>query len=218
MRYLVHFFIVFLLLIFFVTPSIGIAADDWQYWHKYQLKTLDSKHFVARVEGEQRLRDHFSESYLANIQAGFLLKAGSHFDIGPFYKFQYSKNLLGRYSDESRWSLESNLKTKWSDWGFKDRNLFEYRDLSNRDRCRYRNQITISRDLKVKSFKFSPYISEEIFYDFKDAFNQNRVSSGITIPINQHFSFTLYYLLRNTRSGSDWTEDHILGTTLGIAI
>ncbi len=194
------------------------AQDDWQYWHSYQLKMDVAEPIQLRVDGEQRLRDNFSDSFLANVQAGFLWKLNRYFDAGPFFKYERSKDSKGRHTNENRWLIEANLKADWKQFRLKNRHRIAYRNRNTFDSWRYRNQLRLSYVIPVKAIKLEPFASEEIFYESDDAFNQNRVQLGASTHLNDHLSLTLYYMLKSNRSGTDWNEVHVLGSALTVTL
>jgi len=193
------------------------ARDDWQVWHSYQLKWEFIEDLTLRVNGEQRITDDFTDSTLANMQVGFLWKASKYFDLGPFFKYERSKNSKGVHTNENRWLIEANLKGKWGRFGLQDRNRVAYRNRNSFDSWRYRNRVKIYYEIPVKKLKFVPFASEELFYESDDAFNQNRIQFGLVTYFNKHVALATYYMIRSKRSGSDWNDDQVLGTSLGFS-
>ena len=202
-----------------VLPFNLWAQDDWQYWHQYQLSVAMPKSTKFLISGQQRLRDNFSESFHADIETGLLWKPLSYLEAGPFFKYQREKTAKGDHINENRYSVELSLTPKWRKFTLKDRNRFEYRNRNTTDGWRYRNQIKVSFRFPARKIELEPYLSEEIFYDFDaQKFNQSRASVGLTTHLHKHVSVSLFYLLQSKKTGSNWREDHVLGSQLVISV
>jgi hypothetical protein len=212
------FICLFLLMVQCVFAVPALARDDWQYWNNFQLKAPIYKELRLQVAGEQRIRDDFSDLFLANVSAGLLWQPYHFLEFGPFYKFEHEKSSSGKRTDENRYYLEASLK--WKRWGFKfkDRSRGEYRNIAGEDAFRYRNQFKIAYPLEIKKLQVTPYMSNEIFYDGdKDEWNQNRFISGLTFRLTRFANVSVYYMLRSKRSGHDWDEFNVLGSNFSLS-
>lgn len=194
------------------------GADDGQFWHSYSLKAKLAEDFSFKVTGEQRITDDFSKSTVANVSPGFLWHPSEHFEIGPFFKYERSKAGNGDHVNERRWLLEGTLKGSLGPLKISDRNRIAYRDRSSTDEWRYRNRIKLAYPIPVKSITLSPFVSEEIFWQWNEgSFNQNRVQLGVAAKLNKHVSFSLYYMIKSNRRGADWDDAQVVGTSLGLS-
>jgi len=215
----VLFCFMFMLLMLGTEVSPAFARDDWQFWHSYHLKASLMENLQFRVAGEQRLRDDFSDSFLAHVDTGFLWKPLSFFEIGPHFRYEREKKSGAKHGNETRYYLEAHLKAMFKGIQFQNRGRIEYRNKSTTDTWRYRNRFKLGYGIPVKKIKFTPYVSEEIFFETRSqGMNQNRFSVGLTTHLNKHIAISLYYLLKSKRSGTGWNEDHVLGTSLGVTL
>lgn len=105
-----------------------------------------------------------------------------------------------RYRPLARWLLE-------------DRNRVEFRWVDGSYSTRYRNRLTVERDLLVDRFRFTPYASAEIFYDFASGtLDMQQYSAGIQWPYRRLFMLETYYLYQH--SSSSPTSTSVFGITL----
>lgn len=98
---------------------------------------------------------------------------------------------------ETRLNFGATLSKTWRDFSFRDRNMFEHRFRSGRiDANLYRQRFQTSHPLKHKNkLFFSPFISEEGYYDLKAGkWLQNEFFAGITRSINRKTSIDISYI------------------------
>ena len=100
-------------------------------------------------------------------------------------------------------------------------------DMSDRNRAegliglpqnpiRFRNKLVL--DLPLRSGRWTPFLSDEVFYDFsKSAWTQNRFQAGFGHELSSRLRLDFFYLERNARQ-SNPTATHALGTTLQIKL
>jgi hypothetical protein len=82
-----------------------------------------------------------------------------------------------------------------------DRNQVELRYISDEWSWRYRNRLTLERDVKVKSYHFAPYIQAETYYDSRyGKFSRTTVDVGASFPIHRHGEIEPYYEHQNDTS------------------
>ncbi len=193
------------------------ARDDVNYWASVTLEhPLNNK---VRIIWNPlwRVRDDVSESFYLASRQGVGYKVSKSLDLAASYFYAEEKNIAGRWVPENR--LELQTTCKWGLWDLKwsDRNRFEYRSVDDKEKWRYRNALKIAKPVKVWGSEFSPYVSDEIFYDFKkDELNQNRVSVGVTKKLIENVTLDVYYMVKSDKTGRDWNETQILGTSLTV--
>lgn len=80
-----------------------------------------------------------------------------------------------------------------------DRNRGEMRFVKSKPfSTRYRNKLQLERDFALGHLVYTPYISEEVFYDTRyDAWNRNRSSAGVQVPAGAHVVLETYILRQN---------------------
>lgn len=204
----------FLIIGVFALCDVGIvnAGDDWQYWNELILKREVTQELDFHIKLEQRLVDDFGEFFLHNYAPGFVYKFNSHFDAELNYKFEREKGKR-RWTNEHRLEMISIIKWQWSEFSFKLRNRLEYRNIDGDQNWRSREKIKVTRAVGFDGFYLTPYISEEIFYDFRVGdFNQNRVSIGVSKKIISGLEMSIYYLFKSNKRSGKWTHANVLGT------
>jgi hypothetical protein len=120
----------------------------------------------------------------------FEAQVGAHVDYNPNHHlilrtgYRYGTAVGNNNDDfrEHRLITEQTLR-KLLPGGFllSDRNREDFRFINGDFSFRYRNRVTIERELPVlKSRTITPYISGEIFYDTRfNEWNRNRVAVGV---------------------------------------
>ena len=145
----------------------------------------------------------------------FLFKPNKHISFGPGYRYQRLSPVRERLTYEHRLALNATLsfnlpgKIKLS-----DRNLYEYRWRSSRsDTARYRNRIIVERPCKIAKRTFTPYVLDEVFYDFVlDKFSRNRFAVGVKKRLDKHFTLDLY-LMRQSDGNIQPGDFNVIGST-----
>lgn len=193
------------------------ASDDWQYWNEFKLKHSVTRHLEAHLKLEQRFVDNFGDFGLHNYAPGILYTVSEHFDFELNYKYEREKKKNG-WTDEHRLEIIPILKWRWSEFGFKLRNRLEYRKIESAESWRWREKIKITRPVTMDGFAFTPYVSEEIFYDFRVGdFNQNRIAVGLSKEIGRNLGIGLYYMYKSNKKENSWSGANVLGTKFEIA-
>jgi hypothetical protein len=188
------------------------ASDDWQYWNEVKFKYSIHKKLDFHVKMEQRYVDDFDDFALHNYAPGIVYKVNPQFNFELNYKYEKEKR-KGDWTDEHRMEIISIIKWKWSGFHLMVRNRIEYRSIEGDNRWRLREKLKIKKPYEIIGLRFVPFISEEIFYDFKDdEFNQNRFKAGITKEITKHLEIDLYSMYKSNRSNGDWFGVNVLGT------
>jgi hypothetical protein len=95
-----------------------------------------------------------------------------------------------------------------------NRNRVEFRWNNGTYDFRYRNKTVINRNLKLNGFRFTPYISGELFWDRNHhSWNENQYSFGVQFPYRKILMLDTYYLHQNCTTCSQPHVD-VLGLTL----
>lgn len=193
------------------------ARDDWESWNTLKFKKAINKKVDLNISLEARFQDDMDEFYFGGIQIGPEFKINKYLNISPSY-FWVNSKAKGHFQDEHRYILDGINKLKISVFKLENRLRLEYRDLRSLERFRYRYRFKIGLPTKFFNRSVTPYISEEIFYEERiNEFNQNRFSTGVSLNIIKGVDFDIYYLLRSDRTGRDWSERNVLGTSLSFS-
>ncbi len=96
-----------------------------------------------------------------------------------------------------------------------DRNQVELRYISDKWSWRYRNRLTLERDVKIRSYHFAPYIQAETYYDSRyGKFSRTTEDVGASFPIHKHVEIEPYYEHQNDTSKSPNRQINALGVKL----
>lgn len=207
--------------ILFVFSSLCFARDDWQLVNTYDFKHKVSDRLDLTLQLEQKLNRDLGNYYYYHFQPGFVYQLNEFLDFGLSYCYieeEEERDGGDLWEDENRLVIDPVLKWKAVGFSLDNRLRFEYRyfDL-DKDKWRYRNRLRIKRKISLGGFEFSPFLSEEIFYDFNyDEFNQNRFDLGMEKKINEDIALNLYYRIQSQRRGRDWGETNIIGLNFKI--
>ena len=122
-----------------------------------------------------------AQSYEAQIGAHVDYIPNEHLILRTGYRYGTA---IGDNDDdfkEHRFLTEQTLrKLLPGDLLFSDRNRQDFRFLSGDFSFRYRNRVTIEREVPVFKRTITPYVSGEIFYDTRyNVWNRNRVAIGV---------------------------------------
>lgn len=114
------------------------------------------------------------------------------------------------------------MHVRWLAWAgvlFIDRNRIEVRSISDDISWRYRNRLTMEKQLRLfDQFRFTPYVTAEISFDSRFAtFNRSRFTGGAKFPVVPAFMIDLYYAFSNdTRSSIQ--NKHGVGVTFNLYV
>lgn len=82
---------------------------------------------------------------------------------------------------------------------------------------RYRNRLQVERTLRIRSYHFSPYVSEEVTYASRFAkWSDTAVFAGCLFPFGRHVEFNPYYEHQNNTGNSPNQQLNQLGLMLNL--
>ena len=138
------------------------------------------------------------------VGVGFDKRINKYVSITPTYIYKYAEQTPGRKDIEHRVRFDTTLSFAYKELSIKDRNRVEYRIRHSRpDTVRYRNRITFKHPVKKDGKTiFSPYVADEVFYDFRDGrFFRNEFAAGIERKLSSNFTTEIFYLNRYNTGG-----------------
>ena len=206
--------------ILFWTASVALAKEnDFQLWTELKISYGFGKSpWTLHWATENRFRNNASDYFLFNTTLGFDYKILKWLKGGFFYRFEKQEGK----ARENRIFPQFELAKQFGPVELSNRQRFEIRFFPDDTIFRYRTRFRIAFPIKTEPVSFKPYISEEIFVEPGHGdFDQNRVIAGNSFGFNHDkITFDLYYLLRSsadkdTPTGRNWTQAHVLGTSLG---
>lgn len=191
-------------------------ADDVKMFNFYQIKYKVNDQFDIFVQPDMRFDDDIENYYYYHVRNGVVFHAHDNLDLGTTYRFARNKSSAGAWSNEHRLELDITPKVEVHGFKLSNRGRFEHRWLeSAKDRWRYRNLAKIAYPASIGDFDFTPYISEEAFYDFEvDKMILNWATVGADKKITENLTVGLFYRTETARSGStsEWNTRHVIGT------
>jgi hypothetical protein len=110
------------------------------------------------------------------------------FAVGYHYLTNFNK------PDENRIDLDLTPRyvLPWS-LLLGDRNRFELRLISGAWTWRYRNRLAVERPFRIRSFRFSPYMREEVFYNSKyGTWGEDTYEVGAIFPVRKRIELQPY--------------------------
>lgn len=97
-----------------------------------------------------------------------------------------------------------------------DRNRLEFRWVNGVYNFRYRNKVTVDRALRLNGFRFTPYVSGELFWDRNHhSWNENEYSFGLQLPYKRLLMLDTFYLHENCTTCNQ-QHTNVLGLTLNL--
>jgi len=188
------------------------ASDDWQYWNLLALKHEFNDKVALDIASLQKWQDDVSDLFL---YSGFILptvRLTENVSLGTGYWLE-RKEAGDSWTTENRLLFPLTVGWTAKPWLLQLRNQLEYRDLEDdQDRWRIRERITVKRPVHIGELTVTPFVSEEVFYDFTvEQTNQNRVAAGLSVPWREHMTLTVFYMNKTERDG-DWSSVNVLGT------
>jgi len=135
---------------------------------------------IAKSVEDGEIRN--AQSYEAQIGAHVDYIPNKHLILRVGYRYGTAVGSNDDGFREHRLIAEQTLrKLLPADFLLSDRNREDFRFINGDFSFRYRNRVTIERELPIfKGRNITPYVSGEIFYDTRfDVWNRNRLAVGI---------------------------------------
>lgn len=205
----------------FLTLNVSANTDN-KYYSEYAIKHKLNDKFDLFFTPELRYKNDMEDLYYYHIRAGLTYHADKNLDLSLASRFIQTKDSSGDWSNNDTEYIEMIVTPKIKARGFNlsDANKLEYRFIENaRDRWVYRNLITVAYPAKIGNFEFTPYVSDEVYYDFEiERVNLNWVTIGASKKLTKNLSLGLYYRDETSRVGktTKWVTNQILGSNVTI--
>lgn len=194
-------------------------GGDFQYWNTENVSFKLKDDWKVKVEEEFRFGDGAGDFYYQHSDVGVTYSGIAEWlQAGISYRLVFEEN-DGEWEYENRPHFNATLKHKAEGFTFSDRSRLEWRMPENSyTKWRYRNKLTLGHPLEFNEFKFTPYISDEIFVDFdKGKLDRNRLYSGIDFKITKYLKLDVFYLWQFSKKSHHWESYNVLGTKLKAA-
>jgi hypothetical protein len=187
------------------------AGGAW-LWFEYRQPILGLPPRLPRLS--LRL---FSDTRLHSAAGGLaqqFLRVGPILDAAPWLFLAVHGTIYadrrpdGSFDQEARLEVEPNFYGSVGRFSWNDRNRLEYRWRESGARVRYRNQLRLSYGPLVR--RLVPYVWDEVLFDAREGFNENRVSLGLGFMLSSNVRLDVGYLLRSRVVSDAWQHDHLL--------
>lgn len=155
------------------------------------------------INGLLRFGRNVSRPVDERLGVGFNYRINKYVSLVPDIVYRGAQPFKGRRDYETRFRFAVVLENKWKNFSIADRNQIEYRLRNSRqDSIRYRNRLRFNYPLiKAKKEFFSPFVSDEPFYDFQaKAWTRNEFFVGIGKKFTNNFAADIYYLFVKDRN------------------
>lgn len=201
----------------------ALASGDNKYYSEFSFKHKLNDKFDLFFTSELRYNEDMGNFYYYQLRPGSTFHAHKNLDLALAYRFLQSK-VKGAWDNNDIIQYIEMLaipKIKLGGFDISNANKIERRFYENApDRWVYRNLITFAYPTKIGNFELTPYISNEIYYDFElDRMNLNWATIGGNKKINKYLTLGLYYRDETRRVGrsSKWVTNHVLGSNVSVS-
>jgi hypothetical protein len=201
--------------------------DDSQAWPALSLKLVDKKPWSITTYIESRFADEENPQRLWLISERIGYAALSNLMLGANYTFLHYRvpavaPVPGQSEEPwiSQHRLEFEANPHWGNAHIKValRNRFEIRWTEGADEENYRSRhrLEVTFPISKSGLIESVLISDEPFYDYSAGeFNENRfIPLGVNCRLADQVKLRIYFMERSVKAHNEWTNTHVLGTTL----
>jgi hypothetical protein len=192
------------ILLFVSSPVVSAQAQgplksDTQFWNDIVLTTPIHKRVDFGLTVTTRINSNFNDVLDERWGVGWIIKVNKYLTFTPFYFHRQARQPRLIKEHEERLTLGATLRFPAGKFTIIERNWFERRWREpQRDAWRYRVRGQIEHPFVVKKFKFTGYVSDEVFYDWSlNRWVRNRAAVGGYHAFNKHFTLDLYIMRQN---------------------
>lgn len=196
--------------------------DDQQFWNETQVIKPLTQTKDLLVIGVLRTGRNWQRPVDERIGVGVAFKLNKYLTLQPTYFYVDQQPYAGFRISEHRLIMNATGKATLGKFTFTDRNLLERRVRhTTRDFTVYRNRLQLDHPAQIGSFKFKPFLADEVWYSTQTGsagrlgWFRNRISAGIIKQFNERFNAEFFYLRQDDgklRPGNV----HAIGTLLRV--
>ena len=96
-----------------------------------------------------------------------------------------------------------------------DRNRVDLRSIQGDSSWRYRNRLSVERELSLGCVRMNPYGRFEIYYDSRfDAWSRTQWTAGVTFPINKSLELESYFDFQRDTGGASIRHTKAVGLVI----
>ncbi|MFH1691652.1 MAG: DUF2490 domain-containing protein [Candidatus Omnitrophota bacterium] len=201
--------------------GIVFAEGDNKYYSEFAFKHKLNDQFDVFFTPEFRYKDDMGNFYYYHMRVGSTFHAHKNLDLALAYRFIQNK-ADGEWDNNNIQYIEMIAVPKITLGGFdiSDANKIERRYYQNApNRWVYRNLLRFAYPAKIGGFAFTPYVSNEVYYDFElNKANLDWITLGATKKISDYLTLGVYYRAELSRVGSSnkWVTNQVLGTNVSV--
>lgn len=202
--------IIFLLPIFMFSVGNGECSEN-QLWTKDSIGIRIDDKWSIGFQGALRWEKGTTRLFERHLQFYVHYDFCSSWNIVPSYRQNEKREKVA--NGKSKWKSSQepimDLVKIWDTTCIKisDRNRFHYKSLDKT--WFYRNRLEIAQTFKCKSFKFTPFLSEEIFFKSFREYCQNRWEIGIRVSVSQRIESAISYMQQHEKNENSWNLKQI---------
>lgn len=193
-------------------------------WNTWEVSKSLNASWDIFTHATTRTRDDASELFYHEYRQGVRWKADEHLLLGVNYLFVRDES-SGKPLEEHRGELDMTPRTTVGDLKLSLRGRMALRTIqgsAGEEEWRFRLKPLVAYPLNITGRAVMASLGTDVFYDdTKHAWNQNRLSIGMGLPVGRvigsQVNVGLYYMLQHKRSSAgDWGSNHVLGSKLSI--
>lgn len=202
--------------------TVAPPRDDQQFWNETQVIKPLTQAKDLLVIGVLRTGRNWQRPVDERIGVGVAFKLNKYLTLQPTYFYVDQQPYAGFRISEHRLIMNATGKATLGKFTFTDRNLLERRVRhTTRDFTVYRNRLQLDHPAQIGSFKFKPFLADEVWYSTQTGsagrlgWFRNRISAGIIKQFNERFNAEFFYLRQDDgklRPGNV----HAIGTLLRV--
>lgn len=201
--------------ILILISPLFLSADDFdnQVWLTTNIsKSLSS--FAVSASYECRYGQDVSEIVLDRQTITLFKKLSPHWAVDGSFK------ILNLYKSGNKIAWNVPYASIYYYWNWGDLKFDNYSRLEYHLNADYDNFFRFRGKLRCKSSKplfqgFTPYLADEIFYDFNDVrFKWNRNYFGVTTKLSAVFGLDIFYCLQSIQAEPKWVFYNAGGISL----
>jgi len=192
-----------------VFPSPVHAAEVWT---SYEIRVpLDDPaspgpHWL-KLTNDLRYGANYPGVGQVLVRLGPVWEASSFLTVATHLTTNAERTSLAPFNPEFRLELEPTFRFRFGDVRLNDRVRLERRMFEDEARWRLRNRLQFN--YHPDGWVWVPYLWNEVFIE-DGAYNQNRLSLGVSGSHGESASMRIGYLLRSREDAGSWDQTHAL--------
>ncbi len=211
-------FIATILLASLLSPAVRGEAGDDQAWIRFWVSGNINDKVGVKLAREDRFQDSSEDKYYYGYtDISLPVKLNEHWTLAP--AIRAIRTLRGgEWKDDLMPHITLLNKTTLGPVTLKNRMRLVRTDKEDKDvdPVQYRHRLDVVSATGWSSWKFKPYVAEEVFYDFTDRdLNQFRTYGGVLFSPLQKVLFDLYVMSEDTKKEGNWSDILVFGLSTG---